>query len=494
MATGHDNINAKLLKDSIDVVTPSVTKLINLSYETGTFPDSMKEAIVRPLFKKEDKEKPEYYRPVSILPVVSKVFERSATNQLMNHLEEHKLLSNTQHAYRRLHSTVTCLADLIDEIRKRRDRNETIGVIGMDLSKAFDSINHNILQKKLIELGMGPNVITWMKSYLKERKQHVKFKNIESDTETVTSGVPQGSILGPVLFIIFTNSLAEHLKKYQISSYADDTQIIISAKSPKEMKERIEEVMQIAQDWYTKHSLLNNLTKTEIMIITSKKNQKKYKHLEYTIQEKGKRNCIKGKESMKILGVWLDENITWNKQISSMKGKAFNNARNLCRINHLLPMKTKILLYNSYVASQLSYADIIWGGCSDGNKKKLQLVQNFSLKTMTGKTSATEARKSLNFLNLEEKRNIHYGAYGYKLANGLAPINQTTQFNKLKATSSRLLKNGTMKPPIHKTQQYTMSTLFKTITTWNQIPAEIKASESLPSFKTKLQNNSCKTH
>lgn len=222
--------------------------------------------------------------------------------------------------------------------------------------------------------------------------------------------------------------------------------------------------------------------------------EKKYKHLEYTIQEKGKRNCIKGKESMKILGVWLDENITWNKQISSMKGKAFNNARNLCRINHLLPMKTKILLYNSYVASQLSYADIIWGGCSDGNKKKLQLVQNFSLKTMTGKTSATEARKSLKFLNLEEKRNIHYGAYGYKLANGLAPINQTTQFNKLKATSSRLLKNGTMKPPIHKTQQYTMSTLFKTITTWNQIPAEIKASESLPSFKTKLQNNSCKTH
>ena len=171
VATGNDSINAKLLRDAIDTITPSITQLVNLSYETGIFPNKMKEAIVRPLFKKEDKEKPEFYRPVSILPVVSKVFERSATNQIMEYLEENQLLSTTQHAYRRGHSTVTCLADLVDEIR-RRDRNETIGVIGMDLSKAFDSINHNILQQKLKEIGIGPNVITWMKSYLKDRRQH----------------------------------------------------------------------------------------------------------------------------------------------------------------------------------------------------------------------------------------------------------------------------------------------------------------------------------
>jgi len=281
----------------------------------------MKEAIVRPLFKKEDKEMPEYYRPVSILPVISKVFERSATDQLMTYLEEHHLLSTTQHAYRRLHSTVTCLTDLVDEIRRRRDRKETVGVIGMDLSKAFDSINHNILLQKLIEIGIGPQVITWMKSYLTNREQLVKFKNIQSDKETVTSGVPQGSILGPVLFIIFTNNLAAHLHNYHISSYADDTQILISASSPKEMKEKIEEVMKIAQEWYTQHSLLNNLAKTEIMIVTSKHNQKKYKDIKYTINENGQTSSIERTENMKILGVWIDENLTWNKQISTMKGK-----------------------------------------------------------------------------------------------------------------------------------------------------------------------------
>ena len=195
---------------------------------------------------------------------------------------------------------------------------------------------------------------------------------------------------------------------------------------------------------------------------------------------------------MKILGVWIDEDINWNKQISTMKAKAFNNARNLCRVNNLLPMKTKVQLYNSYVASQLSYADIIWGGCSLENKKKLQKVQNFSLRSMTGKPSA-EARSSLNFLSLEEKRNVHYGVYVYKLLNGLAPENQTNILNQHRATSRRIAEQGKMKPPLHKTQQFEMSTLYKGINVWNSIPQEIKKSKTMEDFKNKLQNHACKT-
>ena len=491
VATGNDNINARFILDAAETLTPSLTQLVNLSYRTHTFPDIMKEAIVRPIFKKEDKERPEFYRPVSILPVVSKVFERSATDQIMEYLEKTGILSNTQHAYRRNHSTVSCLADLIDEIRRRRDGNETVGVIGMDLSKAFDSLNHNILMKKLIEIGVGPNLVQWMGSYLKSRKQRVKFQNFLSDEE-VLSGVPQGSILGPVLFIIFTNSLAEDLGKYQLTSYADDEQIIISADSPKKMKDEIEEVMRISQEWYTSHSLLNNLTKTEIMIITSKKNQKKFKEIEYIIEEDGQKKKIKGTQNMKILGVWIDEDINWNKQISTMKGKAFNNARNLCRVNNLLPMKTKIQLYNSYVASQLSYADVIWGGCSKENQEKLQKIQNFSLRSMTGKSSS-EARQNLHFLTLEEKRNVHYGVYVYKLLNGLAPENQTRILNQHKSTSIRIREQGILKPPIHKTQQYQMSTLYKGIQVWNTIPPDIKANKTLETFKNQLQKDYCMT-
>ena len=341
-------------------------------------------------------------------------------------------------------------------------------------------------------MGAGPNLMKWMRSYLSNRKQCVKFKNAKSSMEEVTSGVPQGSILGPVLFIIFTNSLANHLKEYKISSYADDTQILVSAESPKEMKAKIEEVMKIAQEWYSEHSLLNNLTKTELMIITSKKSQKLYKNVEYVINEDEKTTKIKSKENMKILGVWVDEDLKWNKQISNMKAKAFNNARNLSRVNQILPMKTKIQLYNSYVASQLNYGDIIWGGCSQENKKKLQQVQNFSLRTMTGKTSE-EARRSLNFLTLEEKRNIHYGTYGYKLANGKAPTNQCNLFDQHRPSSKRLEDQGKMKPPQHKTEQFKMSTTYKTINGWNAIPKDIKHHKTMETFKRNLQNWTCKT-
>ena len=172
---------------------------------------------------------------------------------------------------------------------------------------------------------------------------------------------------------------------------------------------------------------------------------------------------------MKILGVWIDEEINWKKQISTMTGKAFNNARNLCRVNNSLPMKTKIQLYNSYVASQLSYADIIWGGCSQENKKKLQRVQNFSLRSMTGKSPSTEARNNLNFHVVRRKKKPPLWSM---LLNGLAPENQTKILDQHRATSRRIAEQGLLKPPLHKTQQFEMSTLYKGIDEWNRIPNE----------------------
>ena len=155
-------------------------------------------------------------------------------------------------------------------------------------------------------------------------------------------------------------------------------------------------------------------------------------------------------------------------------------------------MKTKIQLYNSYVASQLSYADVIWGGCSKENKEKLQKVQNFSLWSMTGKSSS-EARQNLHFLTLEEKRNVHYGVYVYKSLNGLGPENQTRILNQYISTSIRIREQGILKPPIHKTQQYQMSTLYKGIQFWNTIPPDIKANKTLVTFKNQLQKDYCMT-
>ena len=236
VAVGHDGMNARLLKDSKSTISNILTNLVNISYKKCIFPKCMKKAIVKPIFKKDDAEEPSNFRPISILPVVSKIFERSATDQLIKYLEENHLLNETQHAYRKGHSTQTCLSEIADYIYKELDKGNLIGLASLDLSKAFDSICHSHLLHKLSKLGIGSQSLHWCESYLKDRTQQTKFKKYTSSEATVTSGVPQGSILGPILFICFTNDLPEVFNNCKIMSYADDTQILVSAKTGKQIK------------------------------------------------------------------------------------------------------------------------------------------------------------------------------------------------------------------------------------------------------------------
>ena len=273
VAVGSDDINARLLKDAKYIIAETLTKLVNISYKTNTFPSCMKKATVIAIHKKESIDDPSNYRPLSILSTVSKVFERSATDQLVQYLENNKLLSKIQHAYRKNHSTTTCLSEVVNYIYKENDNGNIVGLASLDLSKAFDSIHHNLLIEKLAKLGLANSSLGWCQSYLQERTQKTKFKNFTSTEETVTSGVPQGSILGPILFICFTNDMPEIFKNCKVMSYADDTQLLVSAKSSTQLKKKLENLIQTAQKWYTENSLLLNASKTEVMLITKRKNK-----------------------------------------------------------------------------------------------------------------------------------------------------------------------------------------------------------------------------
>ena len=187
VAVGNDDISARLLKETKQTIAKSLTQLINLSYKTSTFPNCMKHAIVKAVHKKDSTEDPSNYRPLSILPTVSKIFERSATNQLVQYLEENNLLTPLQHAYRKGHSTQTCLNEIVDYIYQENDKGNIVGLASLDLSKAFDSINHSHLLQKLITLGLGESSAAWWKSYLTDRTQQTKFKIFTSTIEKVTS-------------------------------------------------------------------------------------------------------------------------------------------------------------------------------------------------------------------------------------------------------------------------------------------------------------------
>lgn len=494
IAVGADDINAKLLKDTKQTIAETLTQLVNISYKTSKFPTCMKKALVKPVHKKDNTEDPANYRPLSILSIVSKVFERSATNQLVQYLEENNLLTKTQHAYRKGHSTQTCLNEIVNYIYAENDAGNIVGIASLDLSKAFDSVNHSHLLRKLNKLGLGKNSLHWCRSYLTGRTQQTKFQKYTSTNEIVTSGVPQGSILGPILFICFTNDMPENLQNSAIFSYADDSQILVSAKTGKQVKRKLEELINNAQQWYTKNSLLNNATKTEVMLVS----KTKYKEIfDIDIIEERKKKKLKLKTSIKILGVHLDQELNWNKQVAEVNKKARYSSRKLQRINHLLPFKSRLLLYNSLVAPHFNYADTVWGGCNQQNKNKLQRTQNSVVKSIIGmknRESSEEALKKTNLLTLERKRKVHEAVYTHKALAGKLPAAVTEHYNQHTSLKNfRSADRQILTVPRHSKENFKNSPIYRTINTWNSVPPNLKKAETTTfkhNYQAYLQNTS----
>ena len=256
-----------------------------------------------------------------------------------------------------------------------------------------------------------------------------------------------------------------------------------------QIKTKLERIIQKAEDWYKENSLMSNPSKTEVIIFTPNRN-KNIMIPTITAYENGKEIKLEVSENIKVLGVHIDKHMTWNEHITNLRNKTIGIVRHLHRVNKLLPMKVKLQLYDSLVASHLNYADIIWSGCSSANKQKLQCVQNFALKSILGMKkfdSATEALKTLNYLTLEEKRTIHAAVFTKKILAGKMPRNITEEYTKLQPQSNnRSVERGTLNIPAHKSTKFQNSVLYRTVTAWNETSLDIR-NEETHIFKRKLQ-------
>ena len=491
VATGEDGIPSKILKDSKQTITPYLTQIVNLSYKLNIFPDNMKIAVIKPLHKKEDVNTIGNYRPISLLPILSKIFEKSATNQLINYLEKNNLLAPNQHAYRKGHSTTTCLAEVLNHVHNLVDQKKSCAIVSLDLSKAFDSINHNLLLSKLSKLNLSEPSILWIKSYLTNRHQKTKFDKYISSSAEIKSGVPQGSIIGPLLFLIFTNDLpSAFTDKCHIMSYADDTQLIIQAENLPNLIRKIEEVINIAQNWYSSNSMKNNTGKSEVLIVNARKN---LKHINIKVKDGNKIIKINPKPFIEVLGVIIDDKLNWNKQILSVKKKAFNSIRSIHRINPMLPIKLRVLLYTTLVTPILDYADVIWGHCGEVHMNNLQKAQNFAIKSIVGKRkydSTSEAFSKLKFLNLHQRQEIHEATFTLKSLLDVNPSHINVEYLKLHPiNSNRNTRSGSERKlnlPPHQTSRFEQCPLYKTIKSWNSVPEHIPA-YNIKVFKTNFQ-------
>ena len=353
-STDHTNNDMMIVKNIIETIVTPLTHICNLSFETGIFPEKMKTAKVIPIFKNGDKQELTNYRPISLLSQFSKILEKLYVERLDNFIEKHHLLSNQQYGFRANRSTSMAVAELVENITKAIDNNQyTIGVF-IVLKKAFDTIHHDILLKKMQRYGIRGIALSWLESYLKDRKQFVHLNGVDSETRQAAYGVPQGSVLGPKLFILYINDICEALVKMKCVLFADDTSLYSSGADLGRLLHEVESDLKILNKWFDINKLSLNISKTNFIIFGNKKT---YVPINLTI------NGIKLEQTnqTKFLGIIIDNKLTWKPHIDTLKRKLSKIIAILYKLKGLINKESLQTLYCSLLFPYLIYCVEVWG-------------------------------------------------------------------------------------------------------------------------------------
>ena len=317
---------------------------------TGIFPDSFKISKITPLFKKDDVSLLSNYRPIFLLPTISKIFERILYNQLYEYFNSNSLLAEQQYGFRTNHSTEYAAVRLVDTISKEMESGSTPTALYIDLSKAFDTLSFDILLHKLNYYGVKGNAFKFLKNYLTNQKQYVVFNIQNSETVDITTGVPQGSILGPLLFSICINNLITISNKLKFIMYADDTTIYFNLEDfdPYHLKRDINNELEKITLWLKMNKLSLNVQKTKFMIFHRK--QKQISELNIAIND----TDIERVESFNFLGLHIHESLSWRTHTDTVKNKVSKVVGILYRLKNIFPMYILQTLYNSLIVSYIT--------------------------------------------------------------------------------------------------------------------------------------------
>ena len=359
-SSGCDGITLKQLKYLKYVLINPLTILINQILNTGIFPDKMKIAKVIPIFKNEDQTSFCKYRPISLLPVISKVIEKVIYNQMYSFFTKHQLFNDNQYGFRSGHSTEHAILEVIDRTIPALDSNETPINIFLDLSKAFDTLDHSILLGKLQFYGMDADALKLMESYLKNRKQYVIYNDSISETLPNTTGVPQGSILGPLLFLIYINDLPNSCETFKYIMYADETTLFttiqLSNTCPtKDIEYNLNSDLNKINEWLKINKLSLNVKKSKYII--HKLGNKQVNNLLLKIDE----TVIERVQHFNLLGITLQENLSWDVHIKNISIKCSKLIGILNKLKRFLPLNIKVTLYNALMLPYINYCLMVWG-------------------------------------------------------------------------------------------------------------------------------------
>ena len=468
---GIDNLSSNLLKISVNYLVYPLTFLINFSLESGIFPKMFKTAKVLPLYKKGDRLLLENYRPVSLLCSLSKVLEKIVFDKIVQFLTQHNILSDSQHGFRRGRNTQTAIIRFINNLYDNLDINNKCVGLFMDLSKAFDLVSHSLLGQKLCEYGLRGKIHDWLLSYLTDRKQLVDINGVRSKEQCVNIGVPQGSVLGPLLFLIFVNDLAYIDNNDKLTMFADDNTYLMCGSSLENTIESIQNAINNFVQWFKNSKLYLNTTKTVFINFTPRTAA-----INHSCLIKIEHKSIEQVSDTKFLAIYIDNALNWKKHVDFLCSKLSSLCFAVYRLRQVTNKSIALTFYFSHILSRLRYGIIFWGNSSQMHR--IFKVQKRAVRNIVGCKRTDSCRpyfKSLNVLTLPCIYILELLIFvktnpSFFIPNGNYHA-YDTRHDKILAI------------PAHNLTLYENSPKYMGIKCYNKLPAEIKSIDNMKEFK-----------
>ena len=485
-APGIDCIHASALKYVIDDVKNPITHICQLSLSQGYFPSELKLAKIIPLFKSKDPSMFSNYRPISLLSVFSKILEKVMYDRLYNYLIKFEILHLYQFGFQKNKSTYMALICLIDKLTEALEEGKLAIGIFIDFQKAFDTVDHTILLDKLFHYGIRGIAHDWLKSYLSERKQYIEFNGVQSKVLNVNCGVPQGSNLGPLLFLIYINDLAFASPELFAVLFADNSNFFYTDKNPDSLICKVNNELKHIVSWLNANKMSLNVDKTHYIIF--RPHQKKFTKNE-EVQING--NKISEVNSTKFLGVIIDRNLSWKYYIEHICSKAAKNIGILRKTRNILDMDTMVTLYYSFIYPYLNYCIHVWGSAVKTHIDKIFRLQKRVVRIIHGVHPRTHSKplfKNLGILNVKQLFSYNVGLFMYKhshhwLSSIFDMFTKNSDIHQYYTRQSELLHI-----PIFNTEIGKRSFRAQATTIWNHIYTNVESLDiKIGTFKKHLK-------
>ena len=494
-----DPLPSWLLKQCVALLAPFLTRLINRSIIDSVVPESMKMAIVTPILKKSylDSSDISNYRPISNLSFLSKLLERAIKQQLTRYLESESLLPHNQSAYRAGHSTETAALRVFSDLVSESDAGNISLMALLDLSAAFDTVDYEILFLRLETVcGVTGSALSWIKSYLTNRKQAIKCAGAISPTSNLTCGVPQGSVLGPLLFLVYTIGLDEVIARHDLlnHAYADDAQIYGSCKPGESdmLRVKVLDCIDDVNGWMASNRLKLNPAKTEFIWCST---PRMTHHVDYMTPFVVDGATIASAKSVKLLGVYIDSELSMTRHVSSTVSSCFFQLRRLKAVRRSLPLEAAKTVISSFVTSRVDYCNGLLAGITQRQADRLQSILNASARLLFGGTKRDHItpliRDKLHWLRFNQRVTFKLCVLVYKSLHGYAPNYLSNLVVPLSnsASSMRLRSAGSLNVMRPRTRLKFGDRGFSAAApdAWNSLPLHVKSAPSLDAFSDRLK-------